>query len=202
MLFIDHGIFRLIFLNKHQITPRFYRLAQPTPWDIRALARKGVRTLVTLRGGREYGSWTLEKEACAVQGIELKEVTVRSREAPDREMLCGLKDFFLSLEYPIAVHCKAGADRAGFMSALYLLIHDQKPVAEAKKQLSLYYGHFRFAKTGILDAFLDAYEAYHQETGSDFLTWVRDIYDPKALQKAHQTRFLTHIFVDYILHRE
>ncbi len=202
MLFVDHGIFRVVYLNKHQVTPRFYRLAQPTPWDIRILARGGVRTLVTLRGGREYGSWTLEKETCAAEGLTLKEVTVRSRAAPDREMILASKDFFASLAYPVAVHCKAGADRAGFMSALYMLVHERRPVAEAKKQLSLYYGHFRFSKTGILDDFFDAYEAYQKKTGVDFLTWVRDIYDPEALEKAHCTRFMTHIFVDYILHRE
>ncbi len=202
MLFVDHGIFRLFYLNKHCLTPKFYRLAQPTPWNISTLARQGVRTLVTLRGGREYGSWTLEKETCAREGITLREITVRSRAAPDREMVLMSQDFFASLTYPVAVHCKAGADRAGFMSALYLLVHEQRPVVEAKRQLSLYYGHFRFSKTGILDDFFDAYEAYEKETGIDFLSWVRDVYDPKTLEKARHIRFMTHIFVDYILHRE
>jgi protein tyrosine/serine phosphatase len=202
MLFVDHGIFRLIYLNKHQVTPEFYRLAQPTPWDIRALVRSGCQTLVTLRGGREYGSWSLEKEACAAEGLVLEEVTVRSRAAPDREMLLKSKDFFASLAYPVAVHCKAGADRAGFMSALYLLVHKNRSVAEAKEQLSLLYGHFRFSKTGILDDFFDGYEECRQKTGIDFFTWVRDVYNPEALEKAHRTRFITHIFVDYILHRE
>ena len=50
------------------------------------------------------------------------------------------------------MHCKSGADRAGLMAALYLLIAKQ-PAREAVKQLTWKYGHVKQAKTGVLDAF-------------------------------------------------
>ena len=157
MLLTDHGVFRLLYLNRHQVTPNFWRAAQPAPGDIRAAAEAGVRTIVNLRGGREYGSWPLEREACEAAGIKLEDFVVRSRGAPERETILDAKRFFDRLHYPVLVHCKSGADRAGFMAALYLLLHENRPLDEAMKQLGLRYGHFRFAKTGILDAFFERY---------------------------------------------
>ena len=61
MLLVDHGIFRLAYLNAHRVTPRLWRSAQPAPGQIAAFARKGVKTIVNLRGGREHGSWPLQK---------------------------------------------------------------------------------------------------------------------------------------------
>ena len=87
----------------------------------RLVRRRGVRTIINLRGGREHGSWPLQKDACDRLGLDLVEFVVRSREAPDRDTILGAKDFFDGLEYPALVHCKSGADRAGFFAALYLV---------------------------------------------------------------------------------
>ncbi|CAH1650395.1 conserved hypothetical protein [Hyphomicrobiales bacterium] len=202
MLFVDHGIFRVIYLNRHRVTDRFWRAAQPTPAQLRAIARHGIRTIINLRGGRDYGSWPLERDACAAAGLSLKEFVLRSREAPDKETLFAARDLLADLEYPVLVHCKSGADRAGFMAALFLLIAENEPVAEAKRQLSARYGHFRFAKTGILDAFLDLYEREGEAKGIDFFTWVEEHYDPEALKRDFKTRFWSDMMVDRLLNRE
>ncbi|PSC04871.1 protein tyrosine phosphatase [Alsobacter soli] len=202
MLANDHGVFRLMYLNRHRVTPDFWRAAQPAPPDIRAAARAGVRTIVNLRGGREHGSWPLEKEACDQAGIALVDYVVRSRGAPDREAVLGAKPFFESLHYPVLVHCKSGADRAGFMSALYLLVHEGRPLDEAMDQLALRYGHFRFAKTGILDAFFERYRDEGLAQGLPFLEWVEKVYDPDALERDFRPGFLSDVVVDRLLKRE
>ena len=202
MIFVDHGVFRVIYLNHHKVTEAFERAAQPTPRQIRQMARSGIKTIVNLRGGREFGSWPLEKEACAAMGIEIKDFVLRSRGAPDRESLLALPAFFDALGYPALVHCKSGADRAGLMAALYLLIHENRPVAEAARQLSWRYGHFKFAKTGILDAFLESYAATGEAKGIGFLDWVRDIYDPEALETSFQPKPWASLIVDRLLNRE
>jgi len=153
MILADHGIFRLLYLNLHRVTPDYWRSAQPTPSQIRDMARRGVKTIINLRGGREFGSWPLERDVCESKGIELVEFSIRSRGAPDPKQMARAEEFFKSLTYPVMAHCKSGADRAGFMATLYLIVHEKKPVNIAMKQLSWRYGHFRFAKTGILDAF-------------------------------------------------
>ena len=148
------------------------------------------------------GAWPLEREACERHGIALAEVTIRSRAAPDKETLLALPAFFASLAYPILAHCKSGADRAGLFAALYLLIHKRRPVAEAKQQLALKYGHVRLAKTGMLDAFLDAYEREGEARGVAFLDWVRDIYDPARVEAEFHAGFWSSLLIDRLLRRE
>jgi protein tyrosine/serine phosphatase len=202
MLFVDHGLIRMFYLNEHAVTDKLIRSAQPAPRDIRRFAAKGIRTIITLRGGREQGGWPLERETCDETGIVLRELTLRSREAPDRATLLSLPAFFETLAYPVVAHCKSGADRAGLFSALYLLVHDKRSVAEAKRQLSLKYGHIRLAKTGMLDAFLDAYAQEGEGKGLSFMDWVRDVYDPASVQHTFHEGFLASLIVDKIMRRE
>ncbi len=202
MVLTDHGIFRLVYLNLHQVSDGFWRAAQPAPHQIRAIAAKGVRTVVNLRGGREYGSWPLEREAVEECGMVLEELFVRSRGAPDKKTMLGARAFFARLEYPVLVHCKSGADRAGFASALYLLLHEGRTADEALGQLSARYGHFRFSKTGVLDRFFELYRDQGEAKGLDFETWVRDVYDPEALQRDFKSSFWADVIVDRLLRRE
>jgi len=202
MVLVDHGAFRLFYLNRHRVAPGLWRSAQPAPHQLAWFAQRGVRTIVNLRGGREHGSWQLQKEACDRLGLELVEFVTRSREAPDREAILAAKEFFETLKYPAVLHCKSGADRAGFVAALYLILHEGRPVSEALRQLSLRYGHFRFAKTGILDAFFERYRVEGEEKGIPFLEWVERIYDPEALMRDFRPRFLSDFIVDKVMHRE
>lgn len=202
MVFVDHGIFRLIYLNRHQVSAQFWRAAQPTPQQFEQAARAGIKTIINLRGGREFGSWPLERQACEALGLNLVDFVIRSRGAPDRERIASAKVFFEGLTYPVLAHCKSGADRAGFMSTLYLLIHEKRPLDEALKQLSWKYGHFKFAKTGILDAFFERYRMEGLDKGIDFQTWIETMYDPEALERDFKTKPWADWFVEYILRRE
>ena len=60
---------------------------------------------------------------------------------------------FLPLLKHQLIHCKSGADRAGLMSALYLIIAKEQSAREAMGQLNWKYGHVKAAKTGVIDAF-------------------------------------------------
>ncbi|MCC5979470.1 MAG: tyrosine-protein phosphatase [Salinarimonas sp.] len=202
MLFVDHGIFRLIYLNLHEVAPGFYRAAQPVPHQLARFARSGGRTVVYLRGGREHGSWQLEQEACAQLGLKLEEFVVRSRGAPAPDEMLAAKAFFARLERPVLVHCKSGADRAGFVSALYMLLVEKAPADEALKQLSWRYGHFRHARTGVLDAFFERYRDQGEKRGIPFETWVAEHYDPQALEKEFRAGLVSEILVDKVMRRE
>ena len=202
MLLVDHGVFRLVYLNRHRVSEKLWRSAQPAPHQIAKLAAEGVRTIINLRGGREHGSWQLQKEACDRLGLTLVDFVVRSRGAPDRETILASKELFASINYPAVLHCKSGADRAGFVAALYLIVHEGRSASEALRQLSFRYGHFRFAKTGILDAFFERYLAEGESRGIPFLEWVERIYDPDALTRDFRPNFWSDLVVDRIIRRE
>ncbi len=202
MVLVDHGAFRLLYLNRHQVTPNLWRSAQPAPHQLAWFAERGVRTVINLRGGREHGSWQLQKDACDRLGLDLVEFVVRSREAPDRDTILGAKDFFAGLQYPAVIHCKSGADRAGFVAALYLVIHEGRTVTQALRQLSFRFGHLRFARTGILDAFFARYRQEGEANGIPFLEWVERSYDPDALMRNFRPSFWSDVVLDRILRRE
>ena len=202
MLLVDHGIFRLFYLNRHRIDARTWRSAQPAPHQIKALTRLGIRTVVNLRGERMCGSYWLEKAACERAGIKFVDYQVRSRAAPSRAELRGARDLFATVDYPILMHCKSGADRAGLMSVLYRHLREGVPIPEALKQLSLRYGHIRQSDTGILDAFFERYLADTKNRPMPFFEWVETVYDPDELKRTYQAKGWANRIVNNVLRRE
>lgn len=203
MLFIDHGIFRMVYLNKHRVADSpVWRSAQPAPGHIARMAKAGVRTIVNLRGERLCGSYWLEEAACAKYGIAFENFQVRSRDAPSLEELRGARDLFKRVAYPMWMHCKSGADRAGLMSVLYLHVHEGLPIEQAVAQLSLKYGHIRQADTGVLDYFFERYIAYNRETPIEFFDWVETVYDPIEVRNTFRANGLANRLVNSVLRRE
>ena len=60
----------------------------------------------------------------------------------------------------------------------------------------------RQAKTGVLDAFLEEYEARNAREPIDFMTWVNTEYDREGLNARFQHMKSMDILVDFILRRE
>jgi protein tyrosine/serine phosphatase len=202
MLVIDHGIFRMLYVNRHRLGGRAWRSAQPAPHHIRALERRGLRTIINLRGERLCGAYWLERDVCERKGIRLIDFQVRSRGAPAREEIKAARDLFRQIEYPMLMHCKSGADRVGLMSVLYRFFQEGVPLAEAKKELSLRYGHVRQADTGILDRFFEQYLEDNRRRPMPFLEWVDTVYDPVALKRDFRAAGWARRLVDQILKRE
>jgi protein tyrosine/serine phosphatase len=202
MVLIDHGVLRYIYPNRYRVSHKVERQNHPTPFGVAQAARRGIKTIVNLRGETELGSSRLSKEACERHGIKLVTLKTFSRKPPSKKLIRQAKQVFDEVEYPVLLHCKSGADRAGLMSALYLILHEGRPVSEAKKQLDLRYGHVRHAKTGILDTFLEAYEQANREKPMDFMTWVEEEYDPEALEKSFRSSRWANFLYDRLLRRE
>jgi protein tyrosine phosphatase (PTP) superfamily phosphohydrolase (DUF442 family) len=181
MLLVDHGFLRLVYPNRHQVSNKLWRSAQPLPRDIVWAANNGIKTIVNLRGGREFGCWPLEKEACDKHGLRLVDMPLYARGVPRPESVRWARELFETIEYPALIHCKSGADRTGLAAALYLLLHEQRPIEEARAQLHHRYGHFRWTATGVLDAFFDLYQRDTKDRELAFLDWVETVYDPAAL---------------------
>lgn len=202
-LFKDHSFIRMIYRNLHSIGPAMYRCAQPTPGQVERLSRLGVRSIINLRGRRPgCGSYFFEVRACAALGIDLIDFPVRSRDVPRKEDLFAAREMWSRLEGPAVMHCKAGADRVGFMSVLYQFVVLGLPMAQAQQQLSWRFGHLRQSKTGILDYFFDCFVASGGRSVDDFYQWVERDYDPAALKAAFTSQRWANILIDKVIARE
>ncbi|HBS36436.1 MAG TPA: protein tyrosine phosphatase, partial [Parvularcula sp.] len=187
--FGDHAVLRALYDNSHEIAPGVWRSYQPSPAHIEKWAKRGVRTIVNLRGPRPSAALFLEEEACARHGLSLVSFRLFSREAPAAETLKAMKSLFDAIDYPAVFHCKSGADRAGIAAAMYLFMKAGRPLDEALKQLSLRYGHIRAGKTGVIDAAFEAYlthaRAAHVPLNDveAFLRWADSAaYDPARIK--------------------
>ena len=162
----------------------------------------GIRTIVNLRGPSDSGYYRLEEEACRRYGITLVNLTTQARKPPKPHLLRDARRVFAEAEYPLLMHCKSGADRAGFMSVYYQLVVEGRAYEEAITQLGHKYGHVRTADTGILDFFWERFRDARASDGLAFDDWARDHYDRDDLAAAHKTNAWSNLLVNKILRRE
>lgn len=203
MWLVDHGFIRDVYCNVRRVSDQVWRSAQPAPWHLRRMKERGIRTVLNLRGRRDTcGSYILEREACKRYGLTLIDFPIRSRAMLDKPTLHAAGELFKRIEYPVLMHCKSGADRAGLMATLYLFVHEGVPLRQAMRHLSLRYGHVKQAKTGMIDFFFERYLADTQAQPMEFFEWVEKVYDTKRLQTEFHENWLAGIVVNYILRRE
>jgi len=186
LMLADHGVLRLAYRNRHRVSDLLWRSAQPAPFDIAWARRAGVRTVLSLRADG-FGGDLLEQAACDREGLGFARLVLQSRAAPSRATLREAMALLPTLEAPVLMHCKSGADRAGLGAALWLMLVEGRPAAEAMLQLSWRYGHVKSAKTGILDAFLAAYATTGEARGLSFADWVETVYDPDSLKASFRS---------------
>ena len=201
-LLVDHAVFRLVWTNFAEVLPgRLYRSNHPTPRQLAAAKRRlGLTTLINLRGRRFCGSDALSRDAAARLGLRHVDMAFESRGAPHRDRILRFHEVFHSLDGPALMHCKSGADRAGLASGLAILFSGGTAAA-AMRHLSWRFGHWRAARTGILDAFFRLY-ARDGEGRVPFIDWVRDEYDEAGLKRDFVANGLASFVTDRVLRRE
>lgn len=121
-----------------------YRSAQPDEAQLATYQKDyGVRTVINLRGENETASWyRTEKDASQKLGLTHIDFGMRSSKTLSPDEAKRLIVLMASAEKPILIHCKAGADRTGLASALYLAAITKVGDDTAERQLSIRYGHF------------------------------------------------------------
>ena len=154
--------------NFHAVIPgKIYRGAQPSPAVLQRLVNDyGIRTIVNLRGTCVPQEWYMDESGAAQSlGISLHDLTFSAGRWPSHHEIRHLVETLESAEYPIFMHCRQGADRTGMASAIAQVLVDDVAYAEARRQLSMRYGHAPIGHPTILDRFFDAYEAWLRDAG-------------------------------------
>lgn len=139
-----------------------YRSAQLDGNQLRNLASQvGIRSIINLRGSKPGKHWYEDEVAVADElGIHHVDYGLSASSPLTIEQMMELQNLFERMPKPILIHCKAGADRTGLASALYLAAKGRGD-SDIRSALSIRYGHFpffdMFDKTGAMDDSLELF---------------------------------------------
>ena len=131
--------------NFAEVNAKLYRGGQPTENGVKELARRGVKTIIDLRGDDKNA----QKEKGWASGAGIKFVTVNlsnwfKPNTADIENI--VKQIDAADNQPVFVHCKRGADRTGTVIAVYRISHDNftaKQATDEAKKYDLGWWQFR-----------------------------------------------------------
>ena len=107
--------------NFGQMDQNFYRGAQPTASDYKALATFGIKTIIDLRSDFE----PFAKSSAEAAGLKYYLIPMNGVSAPtDADVAQFLKIVNDPTTGKFYLHCKAGIHRTGTMGAVYRISHD------------------------------------------------------------------------------
>jgi protein tyrosine/serine phosphatase len=194
----EHNFFNLFWFNFYEVDKDVYRSAQITPWRLKKLIKKyKIKTIINLRGNTKKYIYQKEKEICESLGVNYITVSLSSRN-PERIKKSELEKLINVLKNPnnkpILFHCKAGADRTGFVAVLWHILHGRPKEYAIKKELRLKYLYLPFTKAGKIKKLFELYDEK-----SDFIVWFEN---NKEKFKEFKTSKISNILYDKILKRE
>ncbi|HZZ81832.1 MAG TPA: tyrosine-protein phosphatase [Gemmataceae bacterium] len=175
--------------NFHSVVSgRCYRSGQPTAEFLEAVHRThDIKAVLNLRDENNDEPWYQEeKETAERLGIKLINAGLSGSEPTGSDDFAKFVKALDACPEPMLIHCANGNDRTGFASTFYLLMRTDTPLPEARRQLSLRYGHFSWGKAGCLQRMLDSYEAWlakehYEHTAEHLRFWGCHIYRPEPL---------------------
>ncbi len=120
-----------------------YRSNQPSAAQLATYTKDhGIRSVINLRGAHPGSGW-YNTEMAAARSLNLVhyDFAMSDSEELSSERARELIALIGRAEKPVLIHCKAGADRTGLASALYLAKLAGATEAQAERQISIRYGH-------------------------------------------------------------
>jgi protein tyrosine/serine phosphatase len=121
--------------NFGEVSPTYFRGAQPEGRDYATLASLGIKTVIDLRKDFEADEEGLVEAA----GMKFVRIPMTTRVAPTAAQI----DSFLTLvndpaNQPVFVHCVGGKHRTGVMTAVYRMVQDGWTSDQAFKEMKRY----------------------------------------------------------------
>jgi protein tyrosine/serine phosphatase len=152
LLVVGYAFYTVENNNFHVVAPgRAYRAAQMTEGELaRCIQKYRIKSILNLRGENHSTSWYQSEVAVAgrMKVIHYDDHLASGDELTVKQMT----DLIVLLRRapkPILIHCEAGADRTGLVSALYCLGLEGKSAEESGQQLSILYGHVPFIRPAV-----------------------------------------------------
>jgi protein tyrosine/serine phosphatase len=119
--------------NFGQVNASYFRGAQPKGQDYAALAKLGIKTLISLTG-----SDSLENERSLAEeaGLKFIKIPMSTRVAPTADELSRFLGVVTdSANQPVYVHCVGGRHRTGVMTAAYRMAQEGWSAEQAFQEM-------------------------------------------------------------------
>lgn len=155
------GVYMPVQGNFHPITPgEAYRSAKLDSDKLQYYVKKyNIKSIVNLIGEDPRKSWYREElQVSAKHNVKHYDITLSATEPPSEKDARRLVEIFQTAPRPVLIHCKGGSDRSGLAAAMWKVIVDKEPKSEARKQLSILYGHLPIGETSAMDRFFEQWE--------------------------------------------
>ena len=143
-------------LYTHNLRPvvrnQIYRSGQMSGTDLAcAIRRLGLKSIVNLRGTNSDRKWFQTEKAVACDHcLAYYTVEMSARHEASLSQMEEIVYLIREAPKPLLLHCDGGADRAGLVAALVRYRYEGKPADEAKRELSIWYGHLPWLRPGVI----------------------------------------------------
>ena len=117
----------------------------------RVIQEHGIKSIINLRGTNAPGLYEGEIETANRLGVRHYDFSLSANVEVTQDQMDEVIRTLREAPKPVLIHCKAGSDRTGLISALYCLTLKGETPAEADRQLSVWYGHVPLATTIAMD---------------------------------------------------
>lgn len=146
------AIYFFVYGNFHKVDRDVYRSAQLFSFNMPYYIKShNIKSILNLRG-EDTKKWYKDEIAFARENnLTHYNFGIPDRRVISKEKMNRIVEIIRDAPKPILIHCKMGADRTSLVSALYL--HAIKNDKDAKREISIIYGHFPWlgSKTGAMD---------------------------------------------------
>lgn len=136
-----------VYTNFHTVLKeKVYRSKQLNKQELSYYIEKyNIKSILNLRGEHNKDKWYKDEiSICSQMNIVHQDYGLSASHYYSAVKINQMLSILSNLPKPTLIHCKAGADRTSLLSAVYLYAIAHKSYKEAKKQLSLKYGHFPY----------------------------------------------------------
>jgi protein tyrosine phosphatase (PTP) superfamily phosphohydrolase (DUF442 family) len=117
----------------------------------RAIQNYGLKSIINLRGTDAPALYQVEMETANRLGVRHYDFSLSAIDEITVPQMDEIIQTLRAAPKPVLIHCKAGSDRTGLVSALYCLTQKGETPAQADRELSVWYGHIPWSKTIAMD---------------------------------------------------